>query len=131
MGKFDFHFNTELSRKLERLSNFDEIAGRMLNESVPILEKHVVAEASKHRRTGALVNSIKKTSAYKNKYGWFVTVRPTGKDKKGVRNMEKMAYAEFGTSKQPPEQILTKAINDARDEVTDKMQQIFNEEIEK
>lgn len=130
MGKFDFHFDAQLTRKLERLSNFDEIAERMLNESVPILERHVVAETSKHRRTGGLVNSIKKTSAYKNKYGWFVTVRPTGKDKKGVRNMEKMAYAEFGTSKQPPKPILTKAINDATDAVTEKMQQIFNEVIE-
>jgi hypothetical protein len=44
--------------------------------------------------------------------------------------MEKMAHAEFGTSNQPPTPILTKALNDAGDEVTEKMQELFNEEVE-
>ena len=118
-------------RQLERLSNFDEIAPKILDETVPILEKYVKSETAKHNRTKDMLNSIKKTKANKNKYGWFVTVRPTGKDRKGVRNMEKMAHAEYGTSKQPPTPILTKALNDARQEVTDKMQEIFNEVVGK
>lgn len=131
MGKFDFEFDSELVRQLERLSNFDEIAPKILDETVPILEKYVKSETAKHNRTKDMLNSIKKTKANKNKYGWFVTVRPTGKDRKGVRNMEKMAHAEYGTSKQPPTPILTKALNDARQEVTDKMQEIFNEVVGK
>lgn len=131
MGKFDFEFDSELVRQLERLGNFDEIAPKILDETVPILEKYVKSETAKHNRTKDMLNSIKKTKANKNKYGWFVTVRPTGKDRKGVRNMEKMAHAEYGTSKQPPTPILTKALNDARQEVTDKMQEIFNEVVGK
>lgn len=143
MGKFDFEFDTELVRQLERLENFDEIAPRILDESVPILERHVKRELANHRRTSTLLNSVKKTKANKNRYGWFVTVRPTGtskiymddkgvirKRKKPVRNMEILAHAEYGTSKQSPVPILTKALNDARQEVTDKMQEIFNEVVE-
>lgn len=141
MGKFDFYFDEGLTRQLEKLSNFDEeIAPRVLNESVPILESYVKKEAAKHKRTGSMVNSIKKTKAIKNKYGWFVTVRPTGMStelmgedgvvrprKEPVRNMEVMAHLEYGTSEQDPIPILTKALKDAESEAAEKMQEIFNE----
>ncbi len=141
MGKFDFYFDERLTRQLEKLANFDEeIAPRVLNESVPILESYVKKEAAKHKRTGILVNSIKKTKAIKNKYGWFVSVRPTGMSKEvmgedgvvrprkePVRNMEVMAHLEYGTSEQEPIPILTKALKDAESEVAEKMQEIFNE----
>ena len=131
MGKFDFQFDTELTQKLERLANFDEIAEEMLNESVPILEREVKTECSKHARTRDMLNSIKKTKASKNKFGWFVVVRPTGKDRKGVRNMEKMAHAEYGTSKQTPTPILSKAIKNSQTEINEKMKAIFKREVEK
>lgn len=129
MGKFDFQIDPEFTKQLERLANFDKIAPKVLDGAVPILERHVKSETAKHKRTGDMVDSVKKTRAIKNKYGWFVTVRPTGVDRNGVRNMEKMAHAEYGTSKQPPTPILTKAINDATPEVTEKMQEIYNEEV--
>jgi len=127
MGKFDFQFDQELTRQLERLGNYDNIAPLILNGAVPILKRSVKAECAKHKRTGDMIDSVKETTASKNKYGWYVVVRPTGKDRNGVRNMEKMAHAEFGTSKQPPTPILTKALNDVRDEVTEKMQELYNE----
>lgn len=131
MGKFDFNFDADLTKQLKKLANFDEVAEKVLNESVPILERHVKSEAKKHKRTGDLVDSIKKTGAKEDKYGWYVTVRPTGTDRNGIRNMEKLVYSEYGTSKQPPIPILTKALNDAESEVTDKMQEIFNREVSK
>ena len=127
MGKFDFQFDTDLTKQLERLSNFDEMVPKVIDGSIPILERKVKSEAAKHRLTGDMLESIKSTKAAKNEYGWFATVRPTGKDRNGTRNMEKMAHAEFGTSNQPPTPILTKAINDAEPEVREKMQEIFNE----
>jgi HK97 gp10 family phage protein len=131
MGKFDFEMDSGLVRRLERLENFDEIAEEMLNEAVPILEREVKNECLRHVRTKDMYHSVKKTKAFKNQYGWFVTVRPTGTDRKGVRNMEKMAHAEYGTSKQAPTPILTKALNDARNEVESKLEDIFIREIEK
>ena len=63
----------------------------MLEESVPILEKSVKRQCMKHKDKGDLVESVKKTGANRNKYGYYICVRPTGKDRKGVRNMEKAA----------------------------------------
>jgi HK97 gp10 family phage protein len=130
MWKFDFQFETELTKQLEILSNFNEIAPKILGGAVEILEDEVKKETRKHRDTGDLYNSIKSSKAKKNKYGWFVSVYPSGKDKKGVRNMAKMAYFEFGTSKMPASPILTKALNNANSKVTDKMQELFNKAME-
>lgn len=139
MGKFDFNFDAELTRQMERLSNYDAIAETMLSEAVPILEREVISETDKYHEYSQdyeLVNSIKPTKPKKNKYGWFIRVIPTGKDKYGVRNMEKMAHLEYGYKTKKgkhitPKPIITKALNDAREEVNAKMQEIFNEAVKK
>jgi len=96
---------------------------------LPILERNLKKELSKHRRTGDMLDSVKKTKAGRSpKGGYFAVIRPTGKDSKGVRNMEKLAHAEYGTSKQSPTPILTKAINDSKPAVLHKMQEVFEKE---
>ena len=45
--------------------------------------------------------------------------------------MEKMAHAEYGTSKQTPTPILSKAIKNSQTEIDDKMKAIFKREVEK
>jgi HK97 gp10 family phage protein len=129
MGKFDFNFDSDLTQQLERLENFDEIAQKVLGGATPILERHVKAETEKHKKSGDLYTSIKPSKPKKNQYGWYSTVKPTGKDKKGVRNMEKMAYLEYGTSNEDAHPVLTKALKDAEPEVTEKMQEIYNEAV--
>ena len=42
-----------------------------------------------------------------------------------------MLALEFGTSKQPPTPFLQSAVNDAESEVLNKMQEVFNREVEK
>lgn len=127
MGKFDFTFNVKLTQKLEKLNNFDEIAEQMLTESVPILERHVKSEVSKYKDTGDMLDSIRhQKKPKKNDHGWYTAVIPTGEDRHGVRNMEKMAHLEYGTSKIPPKPIISKALNDAREEVNEKMQEVFD-----
>lgn len=129
MAKFDFEIPADFIKQLGRLADVDRIAPQMIDEAIPILESNVKSEVSKHKRTGALANSVKKTKANKNKYGYYASVRPTGKDSKGVRNMEKLAYLEYGTSKQSPTPTLTKAINDSESAVLDKMQEVFSREV--
>ena len=102
----------------------------MLEESVPILEKAVKAEAAKHKDTGAMEESIKATGADINAKGHYICVRPTGRDEKGVRNMEKMIYMEYGTSKQKETPVLSPAVRKAEGPVLDKMQEVFNREAE-
>lgn len=129
MAKFDFEIPSDFIKQLGRLADVDRIAPQMIDEAIPILERNVKAEVGKHKRTGELANSVKKTKANKNKYGYYASVRPTGTDKKGVRNMEKMVYLEYGTSKQSPAPTLTKAIKDSEKAVLDKMQEVFSREV--
>lgn len=129
MGKFDFEISPEFIKQLGRLADVDRIAPQMIDEAIPILEKNVKSEVGKHKRTGDMVNSVKHTKAGKNKYGYYASVRPVGKDRKGVRNMEKLVYAEHGTSKQSPTPMLTKAIKDSENAVLAKMQEVFEREV--
>jgi HK97 gp10 family phage protein len=129
MGKFDFEIPTDFIKQLGKLADVDRIAPQMIDEAMPILEGNLKKEMAKHRRTGDMINSVRKTKAGKNKYGYYAVVRPTGKDSKGVRNMEKMVYLEYGTSDQPATPILTKAIKDSEKAVLDKMQEVFSREV--
>lgn len=128
MPNFEFDFEG-LDRQFEQLGNFEEIAVKILDECVPILEKNVIKECGAHIRTSDMVKSIKKTKVTKRKDGFGVVVRPTGTDRNGVRNMEKMAHAEYGTSKQSPTPILSKAIADSKESIAIKMQEIYNREV--
>lgn len=130
MGKFDFEVSASFLRQLGKMADIERVAPKMINEALPILEDSVKNELRKHKRTGDMVDSVKKTKAGQMKNGgYFGTVRPTGKDRKGVRNMEKLAYLEYGTSKQPATPTLTKAIKDCEAAVLNKMQDVFNREV--
>lgn len=130
MAKFDIFGIDDFLEELSQL-DIDRIAPKMLEESVPILEKEVKAEAAKHHNTGAMEDSIKSTGANVNAKGHYIYVRPTGKDEKGVRNMEKMVYMEYGTQKQAPTPVLSPAVRRAEDPVTEKMQEVFNREVDR
>ena len=130
MAKFDIHGIDDFMKEISQI-DIDRIAPKMLEESAPILEKSVRAESAKHRDTGAMEESIKATGANKNARGHYICVRPTGRDEKGVRNMEKMVYMEYGTSKQEATPVLSPAVRKAEDPVTEKMQEVFNREVDR
>lgn len=130
MGKFDFEISPEFIKALGRLADVERVAPKMIDEAMPILERNVKAEVSKHVVSGDLLKSIKISKAKKTKKGgYYSSVHPTGKDSKGVRNMEKMVYLEFGTKKQPPRPTLTKALKDSESAVLAKMQEVFEREV--
>jgi HK97 gp10 family phage protein len=131
MGKFDFQVDTDFLKTLGKLAEVEEIAPKMIDEAMPILEKNLKGEMINHKVTSDMIDSVKKTKAGKNKYGFFATVRPTGTGSNGVRNMEKLAYLEFGTSDQDPTPIITKAINDSKAKVESKMREVFEREVKK
>ena len=95
-----------------------------------VIEKSVKKHAVKHEDTGDLIESVKKTGAQRNQNGYYICVRPTGKDRKGVRNMEKMAALEYGVDgKQPATPVLTPAVKEVEVQVLMKMQEVFNREV--
>ena len=125
VAKFSIDFPDDLIKKLERLSNFDVIAEEMLTEAEPILKSAIVQEASAHKDTGEMVESIT-SQVKKNSIGWFLTTYPKGKDKDGVRNMDKMMFLEYGTKNNPADPILSRAIRKAEPKVLEKMQEVFD-----
>lgn len=133
MASFEYDVPDELMDELKKLGDAaEQIASRMINGATPILEKQVKLESEKHRVSKDMYNSIKSTKAGPHKSGgYYAIVRPTGSDSKGVRNMEKMAYLEYGTSRQAATPVLTKAINDSEKEVLGTMQAIFDREVGK
>lgn len=132
MGKFTFDISDDFVKQLGNLADVERISPMMIDEAIPILETNVIKEASKHKRTGDMVRSIKRTKAKLNKYGGhYACVRPTGKDRNGVRNMEKMVYMEYGARNSTAHPVLSKAINDSESAVLEKMQEVFNREVDK
>lgn len=148
MAKFDIQGFDKLMTELDRLGRFEEIAPKMLEESVGILKEEVIKEASKHRDTGEMVESIKETSTISGKGGgYYICVRPTGyasgkkwqnsrtiSGKKAgkrerVRNMEKLVYLEFGVKGRPATPVLTTAVLNAEPKVIAKMREVFNREV--
>lgn len=127
---FNFNFPQGLIDQINRMGMLDEIAPKMLDEATPIIERNVKLELAQHRRTGDMIASVKRTKAKKTKVGgYYAVVRPTGKDSKGVRNMEKIAHMEYGTAKQPATPVLTKALHNSEAEVAEKLQQVFDQEV--
>ena len=131
MANFEFDFDDLFAKQLEGLEDFDGLAIKMLEGASPTLVKNLKESCASHRDTGEMVNSIKATKPKKGKKGITTTVRPTGKDKKGVRNMEKLVYLQYGTSKQTATPVVDKAVKNSASSVAEIMQEIYNREVSK
>ena len=130
MARLELQGIDDLMKGLSQL-DVDKIAPIMLDEAAPILEKAVKKRTAVHKDTGALQASIKPTKSKRTGDGYSITVRPTGKDEKGVRNMEKAAYLEYGTSKQAARPFIGETVRAVEPKVLNKMQEVFEREVEK
>jgi HK97 gp10 family phage protein len=153
VGYFVSEFPEDLFKQLNRLENSDEICRKMLRESVPILAKSLSNTIkATHVDTGDLYRSIEVFEPRKTSEGiWVVSAGPSGKANKlkksgkvhkssksgrkssgtALWNSDKLFYLEYGTSKQAPSPIMTKATNDAEQAVIETLQEVFNREVDK
>ena len=148
MARFDIHGFDEIIVQLERMGRFGDIAPKMLEEAAPILKEEVVKQASKHRDTGEMADSIKQTGVTIGNGGnYYICVRPTGYasrkkwqnartvggkragKKERVRNMEKLVWLEFGVKGRAATPILTTAVLNAEQKIVEKMQEVFDREV--
>lgn len=131
MGSFLFNFEDVSKQLSERLDIFDDVAPKMLEVAAPILEDSIKKKAPK--RTGELKDSIKTMKPKKTKTGAYIsTVVFEGYDSEtGVPNALKAAVAEFGTSEKDPKPFIRPAVAETEKEITQKMQEVFNAEVEK
>lgn len=130
MANFTVHISKELEMQLRGLENLDDVAGKMLDAGMDVLEKEVRQRAGKHVVSGEMVASIKRQPPKKTDGGHVAVIRPTGTGRKGVRNMEKLAYMEYGTSHQRATPVIGPAIAASEEPVLNAMQEVFNREVD-
>ncbi len=109
LGELDSWINgiSELSEEIDNIA--DEVLDEAIGSVVKAYKDAVAAAASQGYATGAAAGSIEARPAQKNAYGHFAVARPTGADKRGMRNAEKIAYLEYGTPKQAAHPVRTAA----------------------
>lgn len=133
MAKFET--DVSLDELMTSLTSVDieAIAPLALEQSAPIVQKKLIQLSEPHKRTGAMVKSIKAQKANKSGDGYSIFVGASGVDRKtGIRNMEKMAFLEFGVRahNQPATPVITPAVRATHDDVCDSMQGVFNKYLE-
>lgn len=135
----DMGFDTmgfeEMEKELLKLGRLEEYAPELLQEAVPALEEELKSQVNKEANrgyaTGSLASSIKSGKPERNQIGHYIAVSAKGKDKKGLRENEKLAYLNYGTTKQQARPVIPKAIRNAEGECLAKMQKKFNEVMER
>ena len=103
----------------------------MIESAEPVMLKNLKAWSASHYADGDMYKSIKSTGIKKNSNGKYLVVRPTGRDGNGVRNMEKMAYLEYGTANQGATPVVTPAVKESEATIERKMDDIFDKYLEK
>ena len=137
MAALTFEMPTDIMNKLDQLGNSAEYAPKMLEAEEDVVFSEVIRRVSVHsngekKSTGALRESIKKTKPKLDKNGvWRAQIIPTGRDKKGVSNNEKLLSLEYGTSKQLATPVLRPAKESKASEAQEAAQNIFNEAVSK
>lgn len=120
----------DLMKDLSALE-FDHLAPKMLEEAAPIVKSNIEKRSAAHRDSGAMAGSIRPKKVNRRAAEYSISVRPTGTDDKGVRNMEKMCYLEYGTYKQSATPVMGPAVSESEVPVCEKMQEVFDRETEK
>lgn len=130
MASFSFTVDDEFLKSLGTLAEVEKHMPKMLEEAAPILVEATKNALQEHKDTGSLIASVKPTEPKRKKSGdgMYVVVRPTGKDEKGVRNMQKLMHLELGTSKRAASPCLEAAKNSCEAQVLEKMREVFERE---
>ena len=108
-----------------------------LKQAAPTVEKEMKREISSHHKTkrdrtrGQLAASVKTTGPKQVGSEWQVEIAPSGTDSKGVRNAEKLAYLEYGTSKQTATPVVTPVVARTEDRVVREIQTYIEKKLEK
>lgn len=133
MAEFDVHGFENLLTELDRIGRTDEVAPKMMNAGMEVLQEHIIAEASKHEDTGEMVASIKPTGITVSANGsYYMCTRPTGYDsrkRQRIRNMEKLVYLEYGVKGRPATPVIKTAVIRAEQGVIQAMRKVFENEV--
>ena len=108
-----------------------------LKHAAPTVEKELKREISSHHKSkrdrtrGQLAASVKTSAPKQVGTEWQVEIAPSGTDTKGVRNAEKLAYLEYGTSKQDATPVVGPVVARTEAKVVREIEEYINKKLEK
>lgn len=134
MAQFKVTGLDEMHYKLQaRGARVEGTVNHMLNAGAKIVREEMQAAMKEYRLkdSGDLIKSVKSSKIQKTENGKSISVAPQGVDRKGVPNAAKAYVYELGTSKHPARPWKTLADERAKGKAVARMQEIFNEEMNK
>lgn len=137
MAHINFTGFDELDKVMKKLAEPEKMAIKAVDTAAPILEKAlssaIVSAASRGYATGELAASVKATKAEENSLGVFAVAKPEGLNRRGLRNVEEMAYLEYGVRSRGQEArpVRDKAVSIAESACISAMEKVISEEVEK
>ena len=131
----------EMIKTIEGFSNKDDVYQEMISAGQEIMKNAIETGARRHRKTGKMANSLVCTKPMKNKSGdWVGRVKFEGssgvyRTKKGkkydITNWLKAFRIEYGTSQQTAQPFVRPAIKRCEGNIYNKMNTIFEREVNK
>lgn len=134
MAQLSFSIPKELTDKLDRIGKTSDYAPKMLQAEMDVTYPEVMRRMQQHRHSEAdsLVDHIVKTKPKLDKNGvWRAQIKPSGKDKRGVSNNQKMLSLEYGTSKQVATPVFRPAKAATENQAIAASQRVFSEAVTK
>ncbi|MDD2297573.1 MAG: hypothetical protein PHX79_07135 [Sphaerochaetaceae bacterium] len=139
MAELTFSIPDDIYNKLQQLRNTAEYAPKMIEAEQDAVFPEVMRRLEPHSHNkqakadaGALKASMVKTKPKMDKSGrWRAKIKPSGYDKKGVSNNQKLLSLEYGTSKQLATPVLRPARQAMANQAMEAAQKVFNEAVSK
>lgn len=126
----ELSFSMDINSIIPESLNDENLALEMIKAGQKVMQSSIGSAASKHRKTGSMVGSVKCSKPIINRSGDAVgRVKLYGKDKNGMPNWYKAIWLEYGTKHQSAQPFVRPAIKGAEGGIKAAMERVFNEKV--
>lgn len=123
----DFDFTLDVDSLFPEALKDENLSKEMVKAGQEILKTAIQRGAARHRKTGAMANSIKAKAPKISKNGDVVgNVNFTGTDKNGMNNAQKALWLDYGTKHIHGTAFVRSAIKSSEGVALKAMEQVFD-----
>ena len=127
----NFSSKIDLDKIVPKGLQDENLALEMVKAGQEVLKSAIQSGAAKHRKTGAMVSSVKSGKAYINSNESAVgKVYISGKDKDGRNNALKAMFIEFGTKYYPAQPFVRVAVKSSESSISSAMKAVFEKKVQ-
>ncbi len=124
----DFSFSMDMDKIFPKGIQDEKLALDMIDAGQEIMLKAIQKGANKHRDTGEMAESLKKSKPVIDKNGDAVgRVKFYGKDRNGMLNWYKAIRLEYGRTGENAKPFIRPAIKGSENAAKSAMQRVFNQ----